>query len=185
MTNRHRKIHKKVILRWILITLVVIICFMLSIVEGSGKPKPVLLLPVLISLCTFETDLSCGITGAIFGLMFDYSASKLMGLNGLFFLLVGVIVSLCFIYFMKKNVVNVWAATVIAAAVHGLLDFFFTYLLYGYDHCLVVFLKYTIPTFVYTSISAPFIYFIIKFIYNKCTEKQGVSVKKRDIRALK
>ena len=184
MTNNRKKT-MRLILKWIVISLVILIAYSISVTGGAGKAKPILLIPILIALSTSENELISGIFGAICGLLVDLSCGKLFGFNGVIFLLVGVFSSLLFLHLMRKNILNVIVLTVVAAVIQGLLDFFFYYVMWKYEGTNIVFMKIILPSVIFTTIASPFVYLIIKYIIVKFAEPDGVIVENTSLKGIK
>lgn len=184
MTNNRKKT-MRLILKWVIISLVILIAYSISVTGGAGKAKPILLIPVLIALSTSENELVSGIVGALCGLLVDLSCGKLFGFNGVLFLLFGVFASFLFLHLMRKNILNVIVLSAVAAIIQGLLDFFFFYVMWNYDKIRIVFFKITLPSIIFTTIAAPFVYFIIKYIIVKFAEPDGVIVENTSLKGIK
>ncbi len=130
----------------------------------------------LIAISTSENELVCGIFGAVSGLFTDIGSGKLTGFNAVIFLLIGVVASLLFLHYIRRSVINVVAITFAAAIIQGLLNFFFFYALIGYESYHIVFIKFTMPSVLFTTISAIIIYFVIKAVLIRFEEPDGLIV---------
>ncbi len=184
MTNNRKKT-MRLILKWIVISLVILIAYSISVTGGAGKAKPILLIPIIIALSTSENELISGIVGALCGLLVDLSCGKLFGFNGVIFLLVGVFASFLFLHLMRKNILNVIVITAIAAAIQGLLDFFFYYVMWKYEGINTVFMMIIIPSVIFTTIASPIVYLIMKHIIVKFAEPDGVIVENTSLKGIK
>ena len=182
MLTKDRKTRLRLAFKWIVLSIIIYICFAISTTGGAGQAKPILLLPVIIAISTTQNELTAGIVGAISGLLVDFSFNKLVGINGVYFLLIGVITSFLFLHLMRKNFINVTVLTAIAAAIHGLLDFFLYYAMWNYNEIDVVFKKITLPSIIYTTLSAPIIFLIINWVLNKFAEPNGIVVENNKLK---
>lgn len=171
--NRYNKKTKfRAIIKWLLISVVIIIANTISITGGATRAKPLLLIPIVICISAGENELVSGIVGSFCGLLLDMSSGKLIGGNAFFLLITGVVTSLIFLHLMRKNLINVTIIIILASVINGLLDLFFYFAMWNYENYSTVFIKRTVPSAVLTIIFSPIIYFIIKYITSKFAEPE-------------
>ena len=113
--------------------------------------KPVLIIPVAVSVALFENEAGSGAFGLAAGLLWDFSSGRLFGFYGMALMICCVCVSLLSMYFLKVNLSN---AILLSAGTGFLLclwDFIFYYLIWGYGSSAISFGKlmliliYTVP----------------------------------------
>lgn len=184
MTNNRKK-NLKLLIKWVVLSLIILIAYSISVTGGAGKAKPLILIPILILISTSENELVTGIVGAIIGLLIDLSCDKLFGFNGILFLIIGAFSSFLFLHLMRRNILNVILLTVIAAVVHGLFDFFFYYVMWQYENIDIVFKKIILPSMIYTTISSPIVYLIMKKILAKFSEEDEIIVENNSVKGIK
>lgn len=184
MTNNRKK-NLKLLIKWVVLSLIILIAYSISVTGGAGKAKPLILIPILIIISTSENELVTGIVGAIIGLLIDLSCDKLFGFNGILFLIIGALSSFLFLHLMRRNILNVIFLTVIAAVVHGLFDFFFYYVMWQYENIDIVFKKIILPSMIYTTISSPIVYLIMKKILAKFSEEDEIIVENNSVKGIK
>jgi len=172
INNLNRKARILLTLKWIFLFVIISIAYIIATTGGANSPKPILLIPIVICISLEENELVAGIVGAFCGLLIDMSCGKLLGSNAVFMLITGVLTSLLFLHVMRKNFFNVVFLTIIATIIHGLLDIFFYFAIWNYEGYATVVKERTIPSIIFTIISTPIIYFIIKFIISKFTEPE-------------
>ena len=172
------KMKFKSILKWIIISVIMLSIFIFSTTGKPGEIKPILFFPFVIVISTTENELISGIVGAISGLLVDLSCGKLIGSNAIFFLLIGVISSFFFLHLMRRNFINITVFTAIASIIHGLLDFFFYYVMWNYENLFSIFKFTIIKPIVLTTISAPIVYLFLMFILNRFMEVYNIIILK-------
>ncbi len=173
MLNRNQKANFLSTIKWLLIALYTLISFAIMTTGAGGKARPLLLMPIVVVIALNENELISGICGAVCGLLIDIACGKLLGISGIYFLLVGVGSSFLFLHLMKRNLINTIIITAVASVIHGLLDFFFYYGLWGYSHLSVVFKEIMIPSAIFTTISSVIYYFIITKTTKLFTQDDG------------
>ncbi len=180
MLNNRSRLRIRITIRWILFFVITALCFSISTTGGTGKPQPLLLIPLVISIGAFENEFVSGITGAVCGFLLDISMGKLIGTNALLLLMVGTVTSLLFLHLLRKNLINILVITSVVAFIQGMYDFFFYYSIWSEDHHTIVFKKMTLPSIAYTVISVPFIYYLIKFIEIKTNNPDSPTIEEKD-----
>lgn len=174
MLTKTTKTKFRSIFKWVCVSLIILICFSIMTTGGPGKAKPILLLPVVIAVAMSENELVAGIIGAVCGMLTDLALGKFLGVNAMLFLIFGVLASFLFLNLVKRNFINTVLLTAIAAVIHGLLDFFFFYVIWGYEDLSVVFLHITLLSALYTVISSAVLYFVVTKTIGLFTEKEGL-----------
>lgn len=169
----------KTVSKWLWLVLLMSICFVVSTTGGAGKAKPILFIPLLISISVYENELVSGCLGAVFGLLIDFASNRTLGLNGAFFLIIGTISSFLFLNLFRKHIFSVILMTTCVTVTYGILDFLFNYVLWGYKSISTVFYHITIPYVIMTIAFSPIIYYIVKKIVDKFSESQGAIIEKR------
>lgn len=185
MMSSNTKKQLRLIFKWIILSFIIFLAFIIATTGGKGGAKPLLLIPIVIAISISENELVSGIVGAVSGLLVDLSCGKLLGTNGIYFLIIGVVASFLFLHLMRRNIINAIVLTVAVAFIHGMLDFFFYYAMWNYEKIGVVFREITIPSIIYTTISAPFVYIIIKWIVSKFAEREGIEVENSKLKGSK
>lgn len=180
MLTSRRKARIKLALKWILFFVIIVISFSISTSGSSGGPRPLLLIPVVIVISAFENELISGITGAICGFLLDIAMGKLIGTNALLLLAVGAFTSLLFLHLLRKNLINIIVITACTAFIQGIYDFFFYYSIWNSEGYQSVFKIISLPSMAYTVLSAPFVYFTVKFIELKTGEAETVGIEEKD-----
>jgi len=172
MKIKRRKIKSerlRIILKWFLYALLISISYVYMTGTVVNLPKPLLLIPIALCISMHENEMTASIVGLICGFMLDSACGKIFGFNAFLLMVFCMFTSLLFLYLMRQNIINIIAITIAATLIQGTLDFFFFYAMWGYDSVGLVFLHNIIPSMIFTIISSVFIYFIVKFIFSKCS----------------
>lgn len=178
MLSNNNKVKIKLATKWIIVVLFIII---LTAIETTGKfnnAKPLLVIPVLVSIAMYHNELISGIVGAFCGLMIDYMCGKLMGVNAMLMLVIAVLISLLCMHLLRSNILNaIWLSAVVAG-IQGFFDFFFNYAIWNMDNYFTVAKEIIIPSIIYTILSSPIIYLVITYIISKFEIKDKIDVNK-------
>lgn len=98
----------------------------------------------------------------------DLGSQALFGFNGLLVLCGCVAISLLSFFLIKVN----WKSALLLggalAAIRALLEFFFFYLIWGYENIQLIFIHSVLPIFIYTTVLTPLFLLLIRKIKEKC-----------------
>ncbi len=176
MMNNRRREQIKLTTKWVLYSVVIIISSVL-VTMGSGQLiKPLLLIPVIVSISMSENELVSGIVGAVCGILLDIITGKLLGFNAVVMLILAAVSSFMFLHLLKRNILNAIVATAVVAVFQGVLDLFFNYVMWDVNNYSTVLTKKILPSVFMTILSSPIIYLIIKFISIKLSPKERIEV---------
>lgn len=125
--------------------------------------KPVLVIPLAVSVALFENEVGSGAFGLAAGLLWDFSAGKLFGFYGMVLMVCCICVSLLSMYFMKVNLTNAVLLSAGTGFLLSLWNFIFYYLIWGYGNAVLSFTKLML-VLVYTVILAGPIYLLVRLV---------------------
>ena len=118
---------------------------------------PILVLPACICIAVFEGEFAGGLFGFFAGLLCDSSSETVFGFNACVFLVFCVLAGLSTIYIFRRNTMNIMLLCLTAIFLRSFLEFFFGFILYGYENLEPFFYTVIAPQIVYTSVfSFPF-----------------------------
>lgn len=154
-------------IKWICLSVLMLLVFTLqstpSFLSIRGI-KPVLLLPLAVSISMFEVEFAGIMSAMCCGLLWDISGESLFGAYGILFLAAGVATTLL----MKHLLRNEWFNCLFLVAAFSLVifssQFLFTYAIYGYEHVEQIFLYRHLPMMAYTVAVSPALYFTVKLV---------------------
>lgn len=158
--TRTQIIKRCAFIRWTLFIFLVFVCTI--IMSTGGSIKPILFIPLCAAICMNEGEYPATALGASCGLLLDIASGRLFGYNAVFLIVISVLTSLLFKHYLLQNWVNVLLLTTAYSAVHEILDYFFMYAMWNYESSGKIFSSVSVPCFIYTVISAPFVYLVIK-----------------------
>lgn len=171
---RHTSIGQKArivtFLKWLCYFVILFVLYIFQTTPGFMQVmgiKPILILPFVISVVVFEGEFYGAIFGAIGGLFLDISMGRLFGFFGLFLLVFCCLIGLLIIYLIRQNMVNTILITALAMAIILLLDYYFNFAMWGYEHTHIILLKRILPTFCYSIIFSPLFYLLVKRIFKE------------------
>lgn len=126
--------------------------------------RPIWVIPFAVAMAMSEDVMTGAIFGALSGLFCDLGSQALFGFNGVLMLCGCTTIGLLCLYLVKAN----WkSALLLGGALGGtraLLEFFFFYLIWNYEGILLVFLRSTVPMFLYTTALTPAFLWLIRKI---------------------
>lgn len=168
-TSAHQK--RRMIIRWILYVMLVLLAFVLA--AAGNYVKPLLLLPIAFCISSYCKDTVAIGVGIVCGFLLDISCGKLPGFNAIIMLALCLTVSLLYTHLLQQRLLNMLLLTAVGSFLQIGLDFIFYYAIWGYDHVNQIFLSYTIPSWYATVIASIPIYLIFRLIQRCLTPKKN------------
>ncbi|MCI9405352.1 MAG: hypothetical protein HFK04_00330 [Oscillospiraceae bacterium] len=130
--------------------------------------RPLWVVPIAVSIAMCENILPAAVFGAVSGLLCDLGSQALFGFNGLVMLCGCTAIALLSFFLVKVS----WKSALLLggglAAIRALVEFFFFYLIWGYENIQLVFIHFVFPTFLYTALLTPFFLLLIQKMKEKC-----------------
>lgn len=156
--------------KYLLYVLIVYFSYILQVTPSLfsiAGVRPVLVLPAVICIAMFEGELTGALIGVFGGLLCDLSSGLIYGFNGLLFLLFCAAAGLLILHLMRLTLTNALIFSLVALAVRDLLEFYFLYILWGYEGSSIIFLRKFLPS-VFYSLLFTFPYFwLVRKIKNR------------------
>lgn len=119
--------------------------------------SPILVLPACICIAVYEGEFAGGLFGFFAGLLCDSTSETVFGFNSCVYLLFCVAAGLATIYIFRRSTLNIMLLCLTAIFLRSSLEFFFEFILYGYENLEPFFYTVFAPQIVYTSVfSFPF-----------------------------
>ncbi|MBE6788725.1 MAG: hypothetical protein E7539_03570 [Ruminococcaceae bacterium] len=144
----------------------VLFCFQ-SAPERLGLFSDVIfLLPFVIAFACYEEMIPSVIMASVCGLFFDYSVQRIFGYNALVLCILCFFVSFAMKYFIRPVFLGVVVSIFAASFVYCIVDFFFFFVLKGYEEVGTLILSNYLPLFLKTGIFGILIAFVVKKIYD-------------------
>ncbi|SDN57472.1 hypothetical protein [Acetanaerobacterium elongatum] len=150
------------ILKWTIYALLLLAAYIAGqnpFVLNLFGVRPILILPVAISVAMFEHEFSGAIFAAAAGILWGISSDTVFGYYAIILLVLGAAAGLICSYGLSPNLLTALLLSFGASMITGLLDFFFLYVLWGYNGLSRFFLTSMLPTILVTA------FFIIPFYY--------------------
>ena len=119
--------------------------------------SPILVLPACICIAVYEGEFAGGLFGFFFGLFCDSTSETIFGFNSLLFLVFCVFAGLATIYLFRRSTMNIMLLCLGAIFLRSVLEYFFGFILFGYENLVPFFYTRLGPQVVLTSLfSFPF-----------------------------
>ena len=146
-TREHRILVIKTSVRWLLYYLVIFISFL--IMTSGTLLKPILLVPIAICIAIDNNQYASVLTG---------------------------VVSLLFELYLRHRFTNYILITAAVSYIQCRLDYKFYYQIWNYENVERIFTHVTLKVWVYTVISAVFVYFVIALINRFLMPKEHLTI---------
>ncbi len=124
--------------------------------------RPVLLLPILVSIALFEDEMTGLWFGLLIGILLDVSLWDVIGVYAILYTAIGYFLGLLAVNFLKTNLITTLLMTASTVIVIYGLSFLLTVLLKQYDEAAFVFVNHYLSRMVYTLALCPIFYFFNK-----------------------
>ena len=124
--------------------------------------RPVLLIPVAISIAMFESEVAGMAFGLFCGLLIDFGIGNTLGFHGLLLSVTCYALSLMVINLLQTNLITALLVSLIVLTSIFLLQWVFFYVLFGYDHVIFALVNRYFPRLIYTFVFVP-----IAFYFNR------------------
>ena len=127
--------------------------------------KPLLVLPFVIGIAMMEGELIGGLFGLAAGVLCDTSSITLFGINSLLYMGACVAVGLLVIYYMQPSRLNSLIFTGTVLVCRQLFEYFFYYVMWGYEDVSIILLRHMLPTVLLTLLVTPLMYALVCSTY--------------------
>jgi len=150
-------------IRYFAYTIEILVFFMVQETPGLIPElfgaRPLLLIPVALSISMFESATASMIFGVFCGLLLDFGASSMLGFHGLFLSVACYFISLIAANLIQTNFLTAMIISMIVSAALILLQWVFFYLLFDYEYAGYALTDHFIPRFFYTVATMPVSYY--------------------------
>ena len=161
---------KRKIIKFSTYALIIYVLYILQSTPGfleiSGT-APILVLPACICLAVYEGEFAAGIFGFFAGVLCDCAAETVFGFNALFCMLLCVGAGLVFIYVLRRSVLNVMLISLFAIFTRGVLEFFFTFVIYDYQGLAQFFYTVIAPQAVWTAVFSLPLCLLFRYLHSR------------------
>ena len=118
-----------------------------------------LLIPAALSIAFFETDLAAMAFGVLCGLFLDFGMGTAFGFHGLFLGVMCWLLGCLAAELIRTNLLTAILAGMLGIVLLLSIQWFFCYLLYGYDYPGYAYVHHYLPRMGYTLIFMPITYY--------------------------
>ncbi|MBR2284330.1 MAG: hypothetical protein IJ874_07925 [Ruminococcus sp.] len=168
-SREKRLLHIRTAIRWLLYYVLIFAGFIIM-VSGSML-KPVILLPLALAIAVGNDLYASTVTAAVCGLLTDIACGRLFGFNAVLFSVFCIAVWLVHEHYLRACFTNYMWLTAVIALLQCRLDYVFYYGIWGYADAESIFLHLTLRVWLYTCISAVFVYLLTRLI-NKLRQRE-------------
>lgn len=151
------------VLRYIAYTIEILVLFIVQetpgLIPAIYGAKPVILIPIALSIALFESELTGMAFGVFCGLLTDAGIGGTLGFHAILLAVLCYLIGILVTNLMKTNLITAVIVATICIPVIFLLQWFFQYMLAGYDHNMYALYSHYLPVTVYTWSLTPLFYF--------------------------
>lgn len=162
-TTREQHILRfKTTLRWVLYYLLIFVSFI--IMTSGTLYKPMILVPLSIGIAVNNNMYGSAVTGAVCGFLTDICCGKLFGYNAVVLTFFCILANLLFELYLKDRFINYMIIATVVSYIQCWLDYKFYYQIWEYENVGRIFVRVSLRVWVYTVISAVFVYLVLKLV---------------------
>lgn len=169
--NRRAKIMAVKYMVYLLLFLILYVIQTDPVLFSIGGIKPVLVLPFAVSIAMFDKQLAGGLFGLFAGILCDTSSNVLFGFQSILYLVICIAVGLLVVYFMQPSLTNSLIFTGCGLGIRLFLEYFFYYVMWGYDNSHLILVYQMLPLLVYTLAATPLLFFLLRKMHRFFEEK--------------
>jgi len=173
VTHLSRKQKAKVLAKWSLYSLSLLVVFMLMTSGALGDWQPFTMIPLAVAVAMREGELNSSVFAAVCGLFLDIATGNIFGFSALLLLPSAMGTALIARNLIKVNLFNHLWLTTLVCAVMCFIEFFFEYMIWDYDGYAIIFKQFYLPSYVSTIIVAPVFFILIKYIFDAMPAKEA------------
>lgn len=159
---------RRVIIKWMLYSLCLILFYMLMRSGTFTNWQPFLIIPLAISVSMHERELSSCVFALFCGYFIDIACRFIFGFSAIWLMIVCITTALLSRNLIRVNILNfLWICTV-ATLLEFSMDYLFNVFLWNIPGGEAVFSLSTLPSAIATIVCSPFVYLVIRIINIKC-----------------
>ena len=133
--------------------------------------KPLLVLPLVVSIAMMEGELVGGLFGLAAGILCDTSGITIFGINSLLYMAACVGIGLLVIYYMQPSRLNSLIFTGVVLTIRELFEFFFYYVMWDYENISIILLRHMLPMVLLTLLVTPLMYWFVRKVHEHFRRK--------------
>ena len=157
--------------RYLAYFLEIIVCYIVQTTPGFTPEvfggRPVLMIPIALTIAIFEGEVPAIVFGIICGLLADTGYNGPMGFYAIMLMILCYTVSILMENYIRTNLLTALLAGAVSIPVILTLQFILFYVLMGYGDVLEYFLAHYVSRILYTFALVPVFYGINRFIAQK------------------
>ena len=158
------------VFRWVLYFLELIVFYVLQttpgIIPAVSGARPVLLIPVALTIAIFEGDIG----GMAAGLLIDMGGSDILGFHAILLAILCFVLGSMTMQIFRTNLLVALIAALVVIPLVTVLQWVFFYILPGYGDLRYVFMSSILPKMIYTFAVTPLFYLFNRVIALRLSE---------------
>ena len=158
------------VLKWVIYTALLLGFFVVQTTVGLIAVfdiRPVLIVAFAVAVSMQEREWYALSFGVIAGFMWDFSSGKASGFNAFVLAACCVVIALAVMYLIGNNFLNSMIFCGATMLLQGILDYLFSYQIWGYEGSWFILVRYILPTALYTVLITPLMYFLVRRLHRK------------------
>lgn len=161
--------------KWAVYLLLLLVAATLQTTPGFlviGGTRPIFILPLCIAVALYEGEFAGALFGAVGGLVWDFSAGRVVGLLALGLLVLCFFSSILIQLYLRVSTMNFVLVCGGAALLVTGMDFLFCYLMPGYAGSGAHYMSVVLPSVVFTAAISPIFMYVVRSISSRLTVEE-------------
>lgn len=131
-----------------------------------------ILIPLIVCIASFEKSVASMLFGLFAGVLWDMYSFQTDGFFSLMLTSIGFFTAIIILFYMRNNVITAFILSFVSAFMCNTFYWLVFVLLKGYDFSFYIYLRYYLPSALYSSLYVFVFYYAVKWIYGKTSEKK-------------
>lgn len=153
-------------IRWLAYIIEILVFFVIQQTPGLIPEifggRPLLLLPILVGIAMFETEITSLFFGLFIGILLDVGLWDIIGFYAILFAVLGYVISVLAANLFQTNLLTSVIVTAVCIIIVYSLYYLFCYVLKFYDAPIYEFVNHFLARMAYTLVLSPIVYFFNK-----------------------
>lgn len=167
-----RKARARIFLRWFCFSLLVLFFYMIMCSGAFKTAQPVFVIPLAIAVAMHNREIGSAVFGVFCGFAVDMAYANLFGMSSVWLMPCCLAATLLVMNLIRVNVINHLWLSLLTCVIMGFMEYFFKYFIWDIQSSYIMLFNYILPSYGFTILLSPLVYFPVKFIFHKFKEKE-------------
>lgn len=174
-----RKNRTRVFLKWLCLSLLLLLFYMLMCSGAFKTAQPMLIIPFAIAAAMHSREVGSSIFGIFCGFAIDMACGNLFGMSSVWLMPCCLFTSLLVMYLIRVNFINHLWISALTCLIMAFMDYFFNYFIWDTQNSIIVLTNYILPSYILAIVFSPVVYFLTKAVDGKFIENDNPVIEEK------